>query len=690
MRLPLDWLGTLVPVSLPPAELAELLTISGLEVESVEEVAGGVVLDVDILPNMARCLSILGAAREVAALTGAARPAVPPLAALPPADPARAPAVADPGVCRRFVTVEVSGVGGLETPEEVERRLHAVGIAPVNALVDLANYVMVEMGQPIHVYDRDHLPEGPLGLRPAGAGERLHLLSQPPDAAPAAIPAGVPVITDGAGAAVTVAGVVGGRPTAVRRHTDAVVVEAANFELLAIRRAQAALGVRTEASARFSRGVPPSLAGTGARRYVQLLSELCPTAEVGRVGGWSAGPAEERRIRLPLAQLQRAIGAPYGASEAMQILERLGLDPEERDGAIEVTAGDEREDLAIPADLMEEIVRIAGYDRLPASMPLGPMPPPARDDRLAAERDVREAMVRAGLSEIVSYTLTSPRAHRAAGFGEHDRFVEVVNPLSPERSVVRRSLLPGLLEAVEANVHGGEAVAAFEQGMVALPEEPGIDPALPREAQRVAFALTGPAEPGARWSDALRAVDFFDAADVVAGLARHLHVEGLELAPGSHPSLAPGACAAASAGGTPLGHVGFVLPSVSEAFGLGERSVYAGELDADALARLRRVGYPVREPSRFPEVRLDLSVAVPGQVSAGALLAAARAAGGPALRDLWIFDVYEGPGVGDGMRAVGLRLTIGDDTRTLTTEEASAVREAIVTALREDYGAVAR
>lgn len=690
MRLPLDWLATLVPLSLPPADLAELLTISGLEVESVEEAAGGVVLDVDILPNMARCLSILGAAREVAALTGAPRPEVPPLAALPPADPARAPAVADPAVCRRFVAVEVSGVGGLETPEEVERRLHGVGIAPVDALVDLANYVMVEVGQPIHVYDRDHLADGPLGVRRATAGERLHLLSQQPDAAPAEIPAGVPVITDGTGAAVTVAGVVGGRPTAVRQHTTTVVVEAANFEFLAIRRAQAALGIRTEASARFSRGVPPGLAGTGARRYLQLLSEICPTAQVESVGDWSAGPAEERHIRLPLAQLERAIGAPYGADEALQILERLGLDAEERGGAIEVTVGEEREDLAIPADLMEEIVRIAGFDRLPASMPLGPMPPPARDDRLAAERDVRQAMVRAGLSEVVTYTLSSPRAHRAAGFDEGDRFVEIVNPLSPERSVVRRSLLPGLLEAVEANVHAGETVALFEQGMVALPEEPGVDGRLPREAPRVAFALTGSAEPGARWSDKQREVDFFDAADVVAGLARHLHVEGLEQLPGTHPSFSPGACVAVSAGGKLLGHVGLVLPSVAAAFGIADRAVYAGELDAGALAALRRVEYAVQEPSRFPEVRLDLSLAVPAHVAAGALLASARAAGGPALRDVRIFDVYEGPGVGDSRRAVGLRLTIGDDTRTLTTEEASAVREAIVVALREDYGAVAR
>jgi phenylalanyl-tRNA synthetase beta chain len=333
---------------------------------------------------------------------------------------------------------------------------------------------------------------------------------------------------------------------------------------------------------------------------------------------------------------------------------------------------------------MEEIVRIGGFDRLPTDTPLGPMPAPPRDDRLAAERDVREAMVRAGLNEVVSYSLTSRRAHVAAGGGADDPLVELVNPLSPERSVFRRSLLAGLLEAAELNLRTTDAVHLFEQGTVALPEEPGVDPRLPREEQRVGLLLSGPSEPGARFADGSRPTDFSDAADVVAGLVRHLHAPAIDLVAGEHPAFVTGACAEVPG----LGHVGLVRPVVAAAFGLAGRTVYAGELDADALARLRRVEFPVKEPSRFPDVRLDLSVAVPVAVPLGRVVAVAGAVGAPQLRTVSIFDVYEG--LSPSERAVGLRLTIGDDERTLTTEEASAVRERIVEALREGFGATVR
>jgi phenylalanyl-tRNA synthetase beta chain len=692
MKIPLEWLNRLVPVTLAPADLAELLTISGLEVESIDETADGVVLDVDILPNMARCLSMLGAAREVAALTRAPLPEMPALADLPPATADRTPAVEDPAVCRRFLAVEVSGVGGLETPEEIARRLEAAGIGAVNALVDVANYVMVEIGQPIHVYDRDLLDGGLLGLRLAAPGDRLLLLTQPPDAPPREIPAGIPLIVDRHGAPATVAGLVGGRATAVRPSTTSIVVEAATFDFLAIRRAQAALALRTDASARFSRGVPASLAETGARRYLQLLREIRPDVQVESFGEWAVEPPLKRTIRLPLADLEHAIGVPYGADEAVAILAGLGLGAEEREGVIDVVVGDDREDLAIPEDLVEEVVRIAGYDRLPATMPTGEMPLPVRDDRLSAERDVREAMVRAGLSEIISYTFSSRRAHVAAGGRADDPFVELVNPLSPERSVLRRSLLPGLLEAVESNLRNSPGVDLFEQGMVALPELPGLDPRLPKEASRVGFVLTGSAEPGARFSDAdaARVVDFFDAADIVTGLARHLHVGSTRLDPAEAEPFVAGACAAFVHGDKVIGHVGLVQAAVAERFGIRERDVFAGELDAEVLAGLRRVDYAVREPSRFPDVRLDLSLTVGADVAAGALVAAARAAGGERLRDVWIFDVYEGAGVARGSRAVGLRLSIGDDERTLTTDEATGVRDAIVAALAGELGATPR
>ncbi len=680
MRAPVRWLRDLVEFTLPVEDLAERLSVAGLEVNGIDELPDGDrVLDLEVLPNMARCLAMQGVAREVAAVTGAPLRIDVDLHDLPQPDPDLAPSILEPSLCRRFAALVIDGVdGGRETPSWLRERLVAAGVSTVSGLVDLANYVMLEVGQPLHAYDLEQLGSPKLGVRAARANETLQLLSQPEGTQAAALPVGSPVIVDRDDQPVAVAGVVGGRPTAVSESTSSIVVEAASFDFIAIRRTQTALGLVTDASARFSRGVDPALVETGLRRFCALLREVNPNFRIRALGEARVGQRAERTVRLDVDDLNRTIGATYQPDEVTAVLERLGLSWQRAGTVVAVTVGDERADLQIPQDLMEEVVRIDGLDRLPATMPEDAIPPTQRNVFREGQNALREAMVRAGLTEIITYTLSSPDAHAALGGPADGALLPLLNPLSPDRAVVRRSLLPGVLANLEENLRYTPSAHVFEQGVVVHPEREGSDPGLPGEEQRMAFAIVGDAEPHALWSDGGRPLDFYDAADIVLGLAHNLRIDGVGLVAAEAEPYLQSACAAVRKDDTVLGHIGLVSETVAARFGLAGRRVFAGELDADTLTRLRRTDFRVHEPSRYPSVRLDLSVVVPADIAIGDLLNEAATAGGAELSDVSVFDVFTGPGVPTGHKAIGLRLTINAGDRTLTTREAEAVRECVM------------
>lgn len=690
MKVPISWLRDLVAFTDPVARLAERLSVAGLEVEQVEELPDGeTLLELDVLPNMARAMSMLGVAREVAAVTGAELHADMELEPLPSRGPEVAPRILEPAVCSRFLVAVIDDVQSGEAPAWLRRRLASMGVESVDSLVDVANYVMFEVGQPLHVYDLEQLPSPRLAVRRSRADEQLLLLSQRKGAQPAALPAGIPVIVDSNDTPVAVAGIVGGRPTAVRPSTRSIAVEAASFDFIEIRRAQAALGLQTEASARFSRGVDPELVTTAVRRFCALVREISPAFRVRAIGEAGATQPRRRTIRLDIEDLSRTVGATYSPEEVASVFARLGLSARRVGDVFWVTVGDERADLQIPNDLMEEVVRIDGLGRLPATMPDDPIVPPTRNSVREGHSAIRDAMVRGGFNELITYTLTSPAAQAALG-GPDAELLPLMNPLSSDLTVLRRSLLPGLLATLESNLRHTSSAHVFEHGVVVLPEAEGIDPGLPREAQRVAFAMVGQVEPQTIWTETSRPVDFFDAADAVQGLLRALHINGVRLLVAEASPYLPSVCAAVSHGDEVIGHVGMLREEVAERFGIRGRQVFAGELDADALVRLRQLEFKVTEPSRFPSVNLDLSVAVPSTVPVGDIVAAASETGGTALEGLSVFDVFSGSGVPESHKAVGLRLTINIGDRTLTTREAEAVRESIVERLHDEFGAERR
>ena len=691
MKAPVRWLRELVAFSESEETIAERLSVAGLEVESIDKLPDGdAVLDIDILPNMARCLAMVGVAREVAAVTGAPLRVDLDLADLPSSQPELAPAIVDSKLCGRFAVLVIDGVDDREAPDWLRDRVCAAGMDSVNGLVDLANYVMLEIGQPMHVYDEDRLGGPRLGVRAAREGDSLRLLTRPEAAPPVALPVGVPVIVDQRDTPVTVAGLVGGRPTAVAPLTASVLVEAASFDFLSIRRAQTALGLVTDASARFSRGVDPELVETGLRRFYALLREINPDVQVRGYGETRLQPPNHRTIQLDVNALSVTIGATYTPNDVATVLDRLGLKFERMGTVFSVSVGDERADLRIPHDLMEEVVRIHGLGYVPATMPHEVMPAPVHDMAREGHTAIRQSLIRGGLYEVISYTLSSHAAHAALGGPADEPLLPLLNPLSSELTAVRRSLLPGLLMTVEGNLRYMPSVHVFEHGVVVLPEHEGTDPGLPREEQRVAVAMVGDAEPEGLWSDARRPVDLYDVTDVVLGLVEDLHIEGVRLVQAKAAPYVPAACAAVVHGEQVLGHLGMLREDVAAKFGLGGQRVFAAELDADAVVKLRRIEYAASLPSRYPSVLLDLSVAVSTDVAIGDLVGQAMTAGGNELADVSVFDIFAGTGLPEGRKAVGLRLTINAGDRTLTTHEAEDVRERVVARLIDVFAAQRR
>lgn len=687
MKVPVNWLRELVPFTISVKALAERLSVSGLEVEGLDELSDGDrVIDVDILPNMARCMAVVGMAREVSALTDTPLLAEPALAELP-SGTALAPTVEAPELCSRIALLHIDGVDDRLAPEWVVGRLAAAGVDSVSGLVDIGNYVMIELGQPLHVYDAGALDGLELRVRGARDGESLELLSRQAGAPPVLLQAGVPVIADTRDVPVAVAGVVGGRPTAVSSATTSVLVEAASFDFLAIRRSQTALGLVTEASSRFSRGVDPELSERGLRRFAKLVREIHPECVLVGYGDTRTAPPSERRITLDVDQLNAVIGAEYPVEVVESVFARLGL-VHRRDGrVVTVTVGDERADLRIPHDLMEEVVRVHGLDFIQATMPQTALPVPRRDTAREGHTAIRASLVRAGLTETISYTLSSPEVHAAVGGPADGQLLALLNPLSAELRVVRRSLMPGLLQTVKSNLRHTSSVHVFEHGVVVEPEHDGTDPGLPREVQHVAVAMVGDADPDSMWLHEGRPVDVYDVADAVLGVFDDLHVQDVRLRPADLPPFRRSACAAVLHEDRVLGHLGILHDDVARAFGLTDRQVLLAELDADAIASLRRTEYPTVMPSRFPSARLDVSVAVAGDLPTGDLLEIADL---PELVSVAVFDVFSGKNLPGNRKAVGLRLTINGSDRTLTTREAEEVRDRFVDQLVRRFGAEVR
>lgn len=668
---------------------------------------GDTILEFDIKGAFGHLHSVIGIAREVAALTGQTLRNPTPAAYLDTPRVSDADfagiVIQDPDLCLRYSAALIEGVQVKPSPYWMQQRLIRAGMRPINNIVDITNYVMLELGQPLHAFDYDLLRARAGGrptiiMRRAHPGEHLVTL----DGVDRALDPEMLMITDTAGT-IAVGGVMGGANTEVNDGTTSVLLEAANFHFLSIRRTCQMLKLSSEAGNRFGKRVDPELTIAALARAGQLMAELGGGRVRPVYGDVYPNPTSRVTIELDPAYVNRLLGIEVPVEEMVRILRALefGVDEETREPgdkaatvspslSLRVTVPSHRQDVSIPADLAEEIGRIYGYDRMPHTLLCDELPPQRRNLALEGEEKVRDVLVGCGLNEVITYSMIDVRDEvkfyrdEAAATAPH---VVVLNPLAADRAHLRRTLLPSLLNTARANLRFVERVAIFELGRVFHPRP---DQLLPAEPRRVAALLVGPREPQSWQPHDASPLGFFDLKGIVEVLLARLELRDVAWERGQHPACHPGRTARLLVGGQEIGIVGELHPLVRAAFDLPNLPVAIMELDLDALLAGWGAPTPMTEISGQPPVYEDLAVIVDETVPAAQVAALIRQAGGKLLVDLRLFDVYCGDQIPPGKKSLAYSLTFQAADRTLTDEDTRKVRAKIVGRLERELGATLR
>jgi phenylalanyl-tRNA synthetase beta chain len=659
---------------------------------------GDAVLDISIAPNVARDANVLGVAREVAALTG--QPLRPPrYDFLAEGDPIAGRAfieIRDPELNPRFVLGLVEGVEIKPSPYQVQRRLRLAGMRPINNIVDATNYAMLEVGEPLHAFDYDVLVQRAGGKAPtiitrtACPGERLTTL----DGVDRPLDEFTVLVCDTAGA-LSIGGVMGGAESEVSERTVNVLLEGAAWNFINIRKTGAAQKLQSEAAFRFSRGVHPAMAERGVRRGLELMRQWAGgRLAQGLVDNYPLPPVAPT-IEVTAQHVERWLGIRLSPAEIAEILRRLEFAVEVQGERVRATVPDHRLDVGEGvigvADLMEEVARIYGYDRIPETRLSDELPSQRSNLPLEREERLRDRLVELGLQETATYRLTSPEreARRLTpGTPPDDKpYVRLANPIASDRVVMRHSLLSSLLEVVERNARLQPRLALFEIGPIYIGSEAG---GLPDELPRLGIILTGPRSlPG--WQPADDApMDFFDLKGLVEAVLDGLHMTGARYEPGESPSFHPGKCARLMLGERQAGILGELHPLVREHYDLPVSPLLAADFDLDALLEAMPERYEVQPVPAFPPVLEDLAVVVDESLPAEAVEQAIRQAGGKTVAQVRLFDVYRGGQIGAGLKSLAYSLTYQAPDRTLTDQEAAQVRQSIIRRLEQELGAKLR
>jgi phenylalanyl-tRNA synthetase beta chain len=631
-------------------------------------------IEIDLTPNRGDCLSLAGVAREVGVLNRCAVtvPEVEPVpAAIDDTIPVEVLAGED---CPRYLGRVVRGVNPqAPTPLWMRERLRRSGLRSISVLVDITNYVMLELGQPMHAFDLDKL-DGGIRVRRAAAGEELTVL----DGTGVKLEEDMLVIADHARPQ-AVAGIIGGLDSGVTGESRDILLESAFFSPLAIAGRARRLGLSTDSSHRFERGVDPRLQRRAMERATALVLEIA---------GGQAGPVIEvaadehlprpQPITLRSSRISRLLGIGFAPAEVTDTMQRLGLEVEEGDGQWRVTPPSFRFDLAIEADLIEELGRIHGYGRLPSKAAVGRLSMAPRSEHRLGIRRIRELLVDRDYQEAISYSFVDPELQQR--LDPEEEAIALANPLSSEMSVMRTSLWPGLVRALQHNLNRQQhRVRMFESGLVFVRQGDEI-----KQINKLAAVVAGSQAPE-QWGVEERPVDFYDVkGDVEALLELGGDAAAYAFRPDKHPALHPGQTARIERDGRPVGWLGAMHPRTQRALGLDSR-VFLFEMELEALEQAR---LPAFEPlSRFPAIRRDLAIVVDEGVSADELRDCVSGAAGELLQELIVFDIYRGQNIEIGRKSFALGLILQDSSRTLNDKDVDDVLKNVVSRLEQDLGA---
>ncbi len=681
---------------------------------------GDTVVEIDLTPDMARCLSLSGVAREVAALTNASLH-LPPDAWQPAGDDTAADyvevAIDNPEYCARYTAIIIRDVQVGPSPAWLQDRLRKVGIRPISNIVDITNYVMLELGQPLHAFDYDlllarakasgrEIPK--ITVRTAKPGEQMITI----DHVKRTLDDSMLLITD-SGGPIAIAGVMGGAETEVHDGTRTVLLEAAAFEGINNRRTSQKLKLHSEASHRFTRGVPATLCDIAGRRAADLIRAFAEGRIVPGIVDAYPVPQPEVTVYTTESEVRRQLGMDVSLSQIAESLQRLDFDVRETvdlpadpaptsvfglkrvdaEPLLVATAPWHRLDIAMPADLTEEVARMIGYDKVGVTLLDTMLPPQRRNFILETEEQIRDILIGCGLFDTINYTLTSPENHaRMHAFAVEGQsappFIELENPPSADRCVMRRSLLVSAMENLAYNSRYAQRLAFFELGRVYRPEE--SDGLLPKEDRRVAIALSGPRRATNIHADAAgdEEFDFFDAKGIVETLVQRMHLPKTDLRFVAQPDTTTFGprCAEVWLKEQRLGILGEVHPRVRAAFNLPDQRVCLVELQVEPFVRRGWQVEPMQPISTYPSVIEDLAFVVAEDVTVRRVQDSIRQHGGDLLVDVELFDIYRGPAVPVDHKSLAFRVTYQSLTHVLSEKEVTHWRGRIISGVEADTG----
>ncbi|ADL08151.1 phenylalanine--tRNA ligase subunit beta [Thermosediminibacter oceani] len=617
-----------------------------------------VVIDFEITPNRPDCLSIVGMAREAAATFNI--PLNPLSINLKEESVEKVPDIVNVTVeagdlCKRYIARIIKDVKIKPSPLWMQRRLQVCGIRPINNIVDITNYVMLELGQPLHAFDYDKLAGCSIIVRRGKKGETITTL----DGKLREICEDTLVIADKKGP-VALAGIMGGAETEVTSETRTVLLESANFWGPNIRRTSRKMGLRTEASQRFEKGLDPNLAAVAAERACELIERLGAGRVLKGCVDVYPEPVLPRKLPLRVDRINALLGTEISRHQMIDILERLGIKSLEESDQTFVVIPTFRADITQEADLAEEIARIYGYDNLPSTLPgsIATCGKLNRNQKLTNE--IKQTLMGCGFSEIYTYSFISPSAFdalRAPEDHEVRRAVKIINPLGEEHSIMRTTLLPGILEVIKLNLNQKrESIRIFELGTVYIPRQIPLKE-LPVEKKKLGVAICD------------ENLDFYYLKGVIETLLLKLKIRGAVFYPGEHFSLHPGRTATISIDGEIAGFIGEVHPDVMENYGMEDKRAYVAELDLDLLLDRSQTEVKFKPLPRFPAADRDVAIVVEEGVTAGSIMEAIKEAGGEVLENVELFDVYRGNQIPEGYKSLAFSLTYRAKDRTLTDEE---------------------
>ncbi|MGZ7441740.1 phenylalanine--tRNA ligase subunit beta [Paenibacillus sp. TH7-28] len=652
------------------------------------------VLDFDLTPNRSDCLSMLGAAYEVGAILGREvklpQPEKELIEFAQPANERIAVKVEATELCSRYAVRCISEVKIGPSPLWMQNRLMAAGIRPISNVVDITNYVMLEYGQPLHAFDADKIAGGQIGVRQSRAGEKLVTL----DGQERELEPGALLIVDGHDKPVGLAGVMGGLDSEVTDQTVNIVLESAKFDGGSVRKTSRTLGLRSEASQRFEKEVDPSSVIPALNRAAELMAKYAGGNVCKGIVEVVNREPQDQVVTLSLRKLNDYLGTDISTLETKTILTRLGFASADLpEDALDVRIPTRRGDITRDVDLIEEVARLYGYDNIPTTLIEGPTTAGGYTKPQALRRAIRGLLVHGGWQEVLGYSfIREGAARKFPQLGEGGHEVKLAMPMSEDRSTLRSSLLPGMIDiAVYNRNRKQENLALFEIGGVFVTEEAKLTKQ-PDEVPALGLLLTGERETK-RWNAPAAKVDFFDLKGALESLFDYLGLGGrvtyaADQPQGFHPGRSASMYLQTEGGKRWIGSLGQIHPELQRELDLDD--TYVAELLLKPIYEYAGEPAVYRELPRFPAMQRDIAVVVADDVEAGALIAEIRQTAGELLEDVQVFDVFTGSKLGEGKKSVALSLVYRHKERTLTDEEVTAVHDRVVAGLTQTFAAELR